>query len=80
MSKGEGSLRNKSSDDVARLLRSYGFELVRSGRHDTYEGWIGNSRRTTQVPRNRKSIPLKTLYSILAQAGITKDEAREFWH
>ena len=74
-----GALRNKSSGDVVRLLRYYGFELVRRGRHDTYEHRRGEDRRIAQVPRNKHSIPPKTLYAILTQAGITKDEAREFW-
>ncbi len=74
-----GSLRNKSSDDIVRLLRHFGFELKRSGKHDTYEGYRGGQRRTAQVPRENPNIPMKTLYSILQQAGISKQEARTFW-
>lgn|GEM_PF-1932203 len=74
-----GSLRNKSSRDVVRLLRHFGFGLVRRGHHDIYEGYRNNKRRVVTVPRRKKSIAPKTLLSILTQAAITKDEARGFW-
>ena len=74
-----GGFRNRSSRDVERLLRSFGFELVRRRRHDIYEGYREGTLRAVTVPRNKASIPPKTLLTILAQAGITKDEAREFW-
>lgn len=79
MASRRGSLRNKSSDDVIRLLRSFGFTLARRASHDIYKGQRGGKERTVAVPRNKPTIAPKTLYAILVQAGISKDEAREFW-
>jgi hypothetical protein len=64
---------------VAQLLRHFGYELARQGKHDTWHGFRAGRSRSAQVPRDRASLALKTLYSILAQAGITKQEARDFW-
>ena len=79
MPRGGHSLRNKSSEQVIGLLRHYGLELVRRGGHDTYEGMRDGRRYVVQVPRNRRALPPKTVASILAQAGIGKQEALDFW-
>jgi len=73
-----GKLRNKSSRQVAELLRHHGFTLEKSGPH---ERWMHRSgeRPPVIVPANRDAIAPKTLLSILEQAGIPKDEARGFW-
>jgi hypothetical protein len=47
--------------------------------HDTWQGLRAGRLASAQVPRDRPALALKTLYSILAQAGISKQEARAFW-
>ena len=80
MRKGRGTLRNKSSRQVAELLRHYRYSLERPGPHERWVRYEGETPRYAFVPAGRAAIAPKTLLSILEQAGISKEEARRFWH
>jgi predicted RNA binding protein YcfA (HicA-like mRNA interferase family) len=75
----EAKLRNKSSRQVAELLRHHGFSLEKAGPHQRWVQHSSGRRRYVIVPANREAIAPKTLLSILEQAGISKDDARKFW-
>jgi len=62
-----------SSADVDKVLKARGFTLARRQAHDTYTR-LGHPF-VVSVPRDRKSLPIGTLRSILRQAGITMAEA-----
>jgi len=70
----------KSSQEVSRLLKHFGFTLKRPGRHgEIYEGERSGRRRVVCLPPGRETILPKTLASVLEQAGISKEEAIEFF-
>ena len=59
--------------DIVRVLNKKGFVLDRS--RGSHQIWLHPvSRKRVVVPMHNKSIPIGTLYSILKQAGIDKDE------
>ena len=59
--------------DIVRILKQKGFVLDRS--RGSHQIWLHPvSRKRTVVPMHSKDIPAGTLYSILKQAGIEKDE------
>ena len=58
---------------VIRILRSRGFELDRiKGSHHIYLHPV--SRRRVTVPIHRRDLPSGTLYEILRQAGLTRED------
>ena len=71
--------KNLSSKDVAWLLNQVGITLKRHGKEDVFEGIHGDVTRVVIVPRNKRCIPQGTLSSILRQAGLDKQLAREIW-
>lgn len=59
--------------DIARILKKRGFVLDRtSGSHQIWLHPV--SRKRAIVPMHSRDIPVGTLYSILKQAGINKEE------
>ena len=59
--------------DIIRILKKKGFILDRS--RGSHQIWLHPiSRKRAIVPMHRKDLPAGTLYSILKQAGITKNE------
>lgn len=59
--------------DIVRLLKQKGFVLDRS--HGSHQVWFHpGTRKRAIVPMHNKDIPTGTLYAILKQAGIGKDE------
>ncbi len=59
--------------DIVRILTQKGFVLDRS--RGSHQVWLHlDSRKRAIVPIHNKDIPVGTLYSILKQAGIEKDE------
>ncbi len=59
--------------DIARILNQKGFVLDRV--RGSHQIWLHPvSRKRAVVPMHNKDIPTGTLYSILKQAGIEKDE------
>ncbi len=75
-----GRLGAKPSREVVRMLRHFGFVRKRHGTHgEIYEGERGGQRRVACVPPGREAILPRTLHSILEQAGLTKEEAIEFF-
>ena len=59
--------------DIVRILKKKGFVLDRS--RGSHQIWLHPvSRKRAVVPMHNKDIPAGTLYSILKQAGIEKDE------
>ena len=59
--------------DIVRVLKKRGFVLDRS--RGSHQIWLHPvSRKRAVVPMHNKSIPIGTLYSILKQAGIDKNE------
>lgn len=62
-----------SAKDLVRILQQHGFLLDRtSGSHQI---WLHpDSRKRTIVPMHNKDLPRGTLYAILKQAGIDKNE------
>ena len=62
-----------TSKDIARILKQKGFVLDRV--RGSHQIWLHPvSRKRAVVPMHNKDIPTGTLYSILKQAGIEKDE------
>jgi len=62
-----------SPDDIIRLLRKHGFELVRTkGSHQIFKN--KSTGKMTVVPLHKRDLPKGTMLSILKQAGIDKEE------
>ena len=62
-----------TSKDVVRILQQKGFLLDRSS--GSHQIWLQtNLRKRAIVPMHNKDLPIGTLYAILKQAGIDKDE------
>lgn len=59
--------------DIIKILRQKGFVLDRS--RGSHQIWLHpDSRKRAIVPMHNNDLPTGTLYSILKQAGIDKDE------
>ncbi len=59
--------------DLIRILAQRGFMLDRS--RGSHQVWLHpESRKRVVVPMHKKDIPSGTLYSILKQAGIDKED------
>ncbi|MHC1731060.1 MAG: type II toxin-antitoxin system HicA family toxin [Bacteroidales bacterium] len=59
--------------DLVRILKKKGFVLDRS--RGSHQIWLHPvSRKRAVVPMHKKDLPAGTLYSILKQAGINKDD------
>lgn len=59
--------------DIVKILQHKGFLLDRS--RGSHQVWLHPvSRKRAVVPMHSKDIPIGTLYAILKQAGIDKDE------
>ena len=59
--------------DIARILKQKGFVLDRA--RGSHQIWLHPvTRKRAIVPMHNKDIPTGTMYSILKQAGIDKDE------
>jgi predicted RNA binding protein YcfA (HicA-like mRNA interferase family) len=62
--------------DVVRILKQNGFVLDRS--RGSHQIWLHPvSRKRAVIPMHNKDIPTGTLYSILKQAGIEKNELQD---
>jgi predicted RNA binding protein YcfA (HicA-like mRNA interferase family) len=62
-----------TSKDIVRILKQKGFVLDRS--RGSHQVWLHPvSRKRVTVPMHVKDLPMGTLYSILKQADIDKDE------
>lgn len=62
-----------SPKEIIKILKKKGFVLDRSrGSHQIYLHPV--SRKRAIVPMHNKDIPTGTLYSILKQAGIDKED------
>lgn len=62
-----------SPDELIRILRKHGFELVRAkGSHQIFKNRA--SGKMTIVPMHKRDLPKGTLLAILKQAGIDKEE------
>lgn len=60
-------------DEIIRLLKKHGFELVRTkGSHQIHKN--GANGKMTIVPMHKRDLPKGTMLAILKQAGIDKDE------
>ena len=69
----------RSTRQIAHLLTHFGFHLARSRKEQV---WINDTTgRRAVVPPGRSSgqIPVRTVISILDQAGISREEALGFW-
>jgi len=59
--------------DIVKILRQKGFVLDRS--RGSHQIWLHPvSRKRAIVPMHNNDLPIGTLYSILKQAGIDKDD------
>lgn len=59
--------------DIVRILRQKGFVLDRS--RGSHQVWVHPlSHKRAIVPMHNKDIPPGTLFAILKQAGINKEE------
>jgi predicted RNA binding protein YcfA (HicA-like mRNA interferase family) len=59
--------------DIVRILKKKGFVLDRSS--GSHQVWLHPvSRKRAVLPMHKKDIPIGTLYAILKQAGIDKEE------
>lgn len=63
-------MKSYSSREIIKIIEEDGWELVRvAGSHHVFRHKV--KKGTVTVPHPRKDLPLKTVKSILAQAGIT---------
>lgn len=63
-------MKSYSSREIIKIIEDDGWELARvTGSHHAFRHNI--KKGTVTVPHPRKDLPLKTVKSILAQAGIT---------
>jgi len=61
---------------IIKILESRGFALDRvKGSHHIY--YHPETKRRVVVPLHKKDLPKGTLFEILKQAGISKDELRD---
>ena len=61
---------------IITILESRGFALDRvKGNHHIY--YYPETKRRVVVPLHKKDLPKGTLFEILKQAGISKDELRD---
>jgi predicted RNA binding protein YcfA (HicA-like mRNA interferase family) len=59
--------------EIIKILKQKGFVLDRS--RGSHQIWLHpGSRKRAIVPMHNKDLPVGTLYAILKQAGIDKDE------
>lgn len=59
--------------DIIRILKQKGFVLDR--KRGSHQIWLHpESRKRAVVPMHKKDLPVGTMFSILKQAGIDKDE------
>ncbi len=59
--------------DIIRILKQKGFVLDRN--RGSHQIWLHpESRKRVVVPMHKKDLPVGTMFSILKQAGIDKDE------
>lgn len=62
-----------SPDEIIRLLKKHGFELVRTkGSHQIFKN--KTSGKMAVVPMHKRDLPKGTMLSILKQAGIDKED------
>ena len=67
------NLPSLTPKDIVRILKQKGFILDRS--RGSHQIWLHPvSRKRDVVPMHNKDIPAGTLYAILKQAGIEKNE------
>lgn len=68
-----GNIPSVTSKELCKILEKRGFELKRiNGSHHYYRHpTLG---RITVVPMHKKDLPKGTLFAILKQAGIDKNE------
>jgi len=67
------NLPSLTPKDIVRILKQKGFILDRS--RGSHQIWLHPvSRKRAVVPMHNKDIPAGTLYAILKQAGIEKNE------
>ena len=62
-----------STEEVIKVLESFGFRLVRDARHAI----MARLGHVAPVPKDRKQMPSGTMGSILRQAGITRRDFEE---
>ncbi|MCH8848594.1 MAG: type II toxin-antitoxin system HicA family toxin [Chloroflexi bacterium] len=65
--------RRYSTEEVIKVLESFGFRLVRDARHAIMDG----PGHVVPVPKDRKQMPSGTMSSILRKAGITRRDFEE---
>jgi predicted RNA binding protein YcfA (HicA-like mRNA interferase family) len=67
------NLTSLTSKDVIKILKQKGFVLDRS--RGSHQVWLHPvSRKRAIVPMHNKDLPTGTLYAILKQAGVEKNE------
>lgn len=69
-------LPSLTSEKVIKVLKRKGFVLDRvKGSHHVY--YHPETKRRVVVPFHKRDLPKGTLFEILKQAGITKEELKE---
>ncbi|WP_369018543.1 type II toxin-antitoxin system HicA family toxin [Thermatribacter velox] len=69
------SFPSLTPEKVIRILEKKGFVLDRvRGSHHIY--YHPETKRRVTVPRHKKDLPKGTLFEILKQAGITREELK----
>lgn len=64
-------MKNYSSRELIKMLEDDGWKIIRiSGSHHVFKH--GEKRGVVVVPHPRKDIPIKTVKSILTQAGLSE--------
>ena len=69
-------LSSLTPEKIIKVLENKGFVLERvKGSHHIY--YNPETRRRAVVPLHKKDLPRGTMFEILKQAGITKEELRD---
>ena len=65
-------MKSYSSREIIKIVEADGWELVRvEGSHHIFRH--GSKKGTITIPHPKKDFPIKTVKSILAQAGLSVD-------
>ena len=67
-------LLNLSSQEVARILERFGFNVSRQkGSHIQFVGHFGNTKRRVTLIANQNHFAYKTMKSMIEQSGFNED-------
>ena len=67
-----GKIRERTANDVIKILNKHGFKFVSRGRHDKYRN--EEKKITVPVPVSHGYITKGVIQSLIRQTGIPREE------